>query len=208
MKIVAMSDTHGKHRKMNEHDVPDGDVLIHAGDFTGQGSKSEAIDFLTWFDSFPHDHKLVIAGNHDFVMEGASRQKKEVLNFLKETDIQYLEDSTTSINGVIFHGSPYCNTYEQYAFNDEMTPVSPKVDVLITHGPPKGTMDCIKGEGHVGSSEIKDQVEKVTPDHHIFGHIHEQFGSQGPYHNVSLPDDHDYLRIKEKPLSFNYETPQ
>jgi len=32
MKIVAISDTHGKHRKINSNDIPDGDVLIHCGE--------------------------------------------------------------------------------------------------------------------------------------------------------------------------------
>ena len=34
MKIVCISDTHNMHRRIS---VPSGDVLIHAGDATGQG---------------------------------------------------------------------------------------------------------------------------------------------------------------------------
>jgi hypothetical protein len=34
LKIVCISDTHGKHRNLK---VPDGDVLVHAGDITSKG---------------------------------------------------------------------------------------------------------------------------------------------------------------------------
>lgn len=36
MKIVCISDTHEKHKQL---DLPDGDVLIHAGDFTWVGNE-------------------------------------------------------------------------------------------------------------------------------------------------------------------------
>ena len=35
LRIVTISDTHGKHRKLTENNMlPDGDIIIHAGDFT------------------------------------------------------------------------------------------------------------------------------------------------------------------------------
>lgn len=34
LKIVCISDTHGMHRKMK---IPEGDVLVHAGDITMKG---------------------------------------------------------------------------------------------------------------------------------------------------------------------------
>ena len=35
MRIVCISDTHGRHKKLKN--IPDGDVLIHAGDITPRG---------------------------------------------------------------------------------------------------------------------------------------------------------------------------
>ena len=46
IRIVVISDTHTKHYKMT---IPDGDILIHAGDFTYGGKTAEIrgfIDFL------------------------------------------------------------------------------------------------------------------------------------------------------------------
>lgn len=47
VRIVCMSDTHSltPHIKF---DVPDGDIFIHAGDFTNSGKKEEVIKFNTW----------------------------------------------------------------------------------------------------------------------------------------------------------------
>jgi predicted phosphodiesterase len=66
MKIVCISDTHNQHKGLV---VPDGDLLIHAGDATGQGSLKEIAAFLTWMDGLPHRHKVLVAGNHDFLFE-------------------------------------------------------------------------------------------------------------------------------------------
>ncbi|MCB1229308.1 MAG: metallophosphoesterase, partial [Verrucomicrobiae bacterium] len=70
--IVALSDTHGLHAAM-EHDIPEGDVLIHAGDFCGRGLVEEVVEFAHWMGSLPHRHKLATAGNHDRPVEESER---------------------------------------------------------------------------------------------------------------------------------------
>ena len=70
VRFVCISDTHNKHDALK---LPDGDVLLHAGDFSGVGSPKEVAAFAQWFagqDKFAH--KIVIAGNHDltFVVAG------------------------------------------------------------------------------------------------------------------------------------------
>lgn len=42
MRVVCISDTHTYHRSLS---LPQGDVLIHAGDATFQGYKHEAVRF-------------------------------------------------------------------------------------------------------------------------------------------------------------------
>ena len=68
IKVVCISDTHNKTNKMQ---IPSGDILLHAGDFTGQGSEKDIRhfnDFLgTLNDKFKH--KVVIAGNHDMTLD-------------------------------------------------------------------------------------------------------------------------------------------
>ena len=61
IRVVCISDTHNQISKMT-HDFPDGDILIHAGDFSEAGHISEVKAFNEWLGSLPHKHKIVIAG--------------------------------------------------------------------------------------------------------------------------------------------------
>lgn len=131
MKIVAISDTHRQHRQLTQADIPDGDVLIHAGDFTRHGDIHELEDFLDWFKDFPHEHKIFIAGNHDLCMKNHQNEElpinpateERIDNLLKEYwfdhDIIYLHNSGKTIDGVKFFGSPYSNTLPGWAFNTD-----------------------------------------------------------------------------------------
>jgi predicted phosphodiesterase len=67
VRIICISDTHGQHAGLR---VPDGDILIHAGDFMTYGNAPrEIIDFNTWLGRQPHTNKIVIAGNYDRLFE-------------------------------------------------------------------------------------------------------------------------------------------
>ena len=44
IRIVLISDTHNRHRTMQ---MPEGDILIHAGDFTNNGTEEEIREFDT-----------------------------------------------------------------------------------------------------------------------------------------------------------------
>jgi hypothetical protein len=59
VRIVCLSDTHTIHHTLT---VPDGDILLHAGDFTTRGPMQQVEDFNVWLGSLPHKHKVVIAG--------------------------------------------------------------------------------------------------------------------------------------------------
>uniref|UniRef100_A0A034WLQ4 Metallophosphoesterase domain-containing protein 1 n=2 Tax=Bactrocera dorsalis TaxID=27457 RepID=A0A034WLQ4_BACDO len=64
IRVVCMSDTHSLTPYL-KFDIPDGDIFIHAGDFTKCGKLDEVIDFDKWIATLPHKHKIVIAGNHE-----------------------------------------------------------------------------------------------------------------------------------------------
>ena len=63
LRFVCISDTHGEDGCFE--DVPEGDVLIHAGDFTYEGTPKQVSKFCTQLKSLSHPTKIVIAGNHD-----------------------------------------------------------------------------------------------------------------------------------------------
>ena len=75
-QITFISDTHGSHYDITK-DLPGGWMLICSGDCSNRGKTNEINDFLGWFGSLPYEHKIMIAGNHDFGFE--TYGKKEFL---------------------------------------------------------------------------------------------------------------------------------
>ncbi|KAF2114479.1 ser/Thr protein phosphatase [Lophiotrema nucula] len=63
-RFVLISDTHNQTPKL-----PKGDVLIHAGDLTNQGSYSELKKTVQWLEKTDFEAKIVIAGNHDTTLD-------------------------------------------------------------------------------------------------------------------------------------------
>lgn len=63
-RFVCISDTH-----CNRFKVPDGDVLLHAGDLTHTGRLKQMLTTTNWLKSLRHPHKLIIAGNHDLTLD-------------------------------------------------------------------------------------------------------------------------------------------
>ena len=207
MKIVLISDTHGLHSKMT-HPMPEGEVLIHAGDFTNVGSLVDVARFDQWLGSLDYKHKIVIAGNHE---RGWDKTGRSLSNNL--SNAHYLEDSSINIDGVNFYGSPWTPTFGwDWAFNADrgnairrkwaMIPDAGLVDVLITHGPPMGILDeagpLWQCSPHVGCEDLAKQVTISAPKVHVFGHIHNGYGQrqigQTLYVNAAICDE-DYRPV-------------
>jgi Icc-related predicted phosphoesterase len=177
VRIVAISDTHTFE---NDITVPDGDVLIHAGDATINGTLDEVEQFAEWLEAQPHRYKIVVAGNHDWLFE---RSPQVARSFVKDIAF-YAQDTLWEINGVTFYGSPWQPRFMDWAFNvDRGAAIKqkwdqiPQCDVLITHGPPWGVLDYVRlGNEHLGCEELLEAVRRVRPKVHVFGHIHGGYG--------------------------------
>ena len=180
MRLVCISDTHMAHKGFS---LPDGDVLIHAGDATSTGTSDEVARFLAWFASQPQRHKILIAGNHDWLFQRFPDMSDQLL--AEHPGITYLEDSGTEIEGVKFWGSPWQPWFLDWAFNlprkgarlrEVWNKIPIDIDVLITHGPPFGIQDQVHGGEHLGCEEMKIRLATVKPRVHIYGHIHDGYG--------------------------------
>lgn len=178
MKIVCLSDTHNK---LNQIAVPDGDVLVHAGDATMGGRHREVYEFAHDMAKLPHKTKIFVAGNHDRGFQDHPVQYRELL---EGAGVIYLEDSGVMIDGLRFWGSPWQPEFCDWAFNlprgDALAAVWHKIprstDVLITHGPPRGILDVAPRGGSVGCDDLLVAVLDKKPKLHVFGHIHEGYG--------------------------------
>ena len=100
MQITTISDTHGKHAQLN---LSSGDVLLHAGDISSRGNRTEIEDFLNWFKVQNYKYKVFIAGNHDFFFE---RNSPTEIAALIPDNVIYLNDSGIEIEGLKIWGSP------------------------------------------------------------------------------------------------------
>lgn len=212
MKIVCISDTHALHRAITS-DVPDGDVLVHAGDITNVGSVLDIREFANWSKNLPHLDKIIIAGNHDFCFEKRDCQTLDAIRYLEDAGWKYLKDSSASVidlstgKEIKFYGSPWQPWFHDWAFNlprggEQLKRVWDAIpadtDVLITHGPPDRILDITAHDKqHVGCEVLSERIKELKNlKLHVFGHIHEGYGKEVvngvTYVNASICDrDYD-----------------
>jgi len=224
MKIFAVSDTHGRHEQVQ---IPEGtDMIIHAGDFSNV--KSPALNhnevnlFLIWLEQQPVKYKVIIAGNHDTSIESRFINKED----FKNRNIIYLEHELVEIEGIKIFGSPYTPEFCNWAFNRARNKIGriwdtipDDIDILITHGPPKGILDSASRDRHVsehvGCSALLKRVLKIQPKYHIFGHIHDNQDNLNNgtfkfveyktiFANVSCVKDGENLPFVHNGHSFDY----
>jgi hypothetical protein len=201
MRLVVISDTHGLHNGIEG--LPDGDVLVHAGDFMNSGFDPEDIwSFNRWLGEQSFKYCVVTGGNHDRYFEIAPEQARPLLS-----NAIYLENTGLIIDSVSFWGSPYTPEFLNWAFmyprgsaaKQYWDQIPYNLDVLITHGPPFGILDQVApGGAHLGCEELLKAVQEKRPKLHIFGHIH---GGAGTFENgVTRFVNAAYLNERYKPL--------
>jgi len=200
VRMVIISDTHASHSSLN---IPDGDLLIHAGDFTHEGTTREVKEFVEWTLAQPRfDKIIIIAGNHEFGLDAITPQiyidkflrqeplgvRELQLGILKSLEyIEYLEDRMITYKGIQIYGSPWQPSKSNKAFQRDQDFLQNKwldipnsAHVLITHTPPFGLMDrARKTEESCGCTSLNKRVYELSQHGlkiHIFGHIHEGYG--------------------------------
>jgi Icc-related predicted phosphoesterase len=80
------------------------------------------------------------------------------------------------------------NEKPEHEMEKDLAELEPLVDhktILMTHGPVHGVLDTVASGGHVGSTSLRDFVDRCRPRAHIHGHIHFWFGREGCHFNVS-----------------------
>lgn len=200
VRIVAISDTHMYHEDMQ---IPEGDILVHCGDMTNNGTVSEVAAFGIWFRWQLHPIKLYIPGNHDFLFERDVHTARNLMG-CEEDGIYDLTQTVRRFLGLDFYGSPWVREYGNWAFmpsDDELERRAsqiPQVDVLVTHGPAYGHLDTPLSKGrsghfqsHAGDPWITGAIIKRPPRLHLSGHIHEGYGVDGIHHNCAIYNHRD-----------------
>ena len=189
IRLVCISDTHTHKPSL----IPDGDVLIHAGDLTNLGTVNEIQAQVNWLNSLEHGDKIVVAGNHDSWCDPRSRKKEDDGKKVDWGDVHYLQHSNLKIEFPA-HGNRQLNFYgapqipvcggDDFAFQykrheDAWSSTIPSTtDVLITHTPPRHHLDLPIG---LGCAYLLNEVWRVRPMVHVFGHIHAGYGRENVF---------------------------
>lgn len=227
--IYAASDLHGR------LPLPPGDaaLLLLVGDICpdfrpGGGNHWDFVDregfrqsrwldttFRAWLDACIAAGIEVVAiwGNHDFVGEHPG--------LVPDLPWNLLEDEEAVVGpGLRVYGTPWVPGLPYWAFHgsDRLLTIRGEsipegLDILITHGPPRGAGDFIptsakqrekygnyRGE-HVGDRPLREGIKRARPRVTVCGHIHEARGAYAvdglPVLNVAAVDE--FYRLHEDP---------
>lgn len=210
MRIVATADTHFE---FSPDQIPDGDVLIHAGDLMYGGGPDEWPSRLASLAALPHPTKLYIPGNHDFHME---LYQGVAVAELRRAGIRPLgltpERAMIQIEDVKILGLPWVPNLPGWAFNRDETWIADYLDavveaygypdIVVSHSPMYSVLDAIAPgipdyhrQQHVGCMAYNkwfNQDQTKRPKIWISGHIHESYGRTGKdgctFFNVAMCD--------------------
>lgn len=205
MKISIISDTHNLHRQFKPLS---GDVLIHCGDMFNLGTQDPSAlqDLDDWFGEQQFDLVLCIGGNHDHLL-----QQQLLANPRPFKNAIYLEDSSYEFNGVTFYGTPWVPQLGSHAYyqnaqglRNKWARIPQETDVLITHTPPLGVLDQSSRGIILGCEYLSDELPRITPKLHCFGHVHASPGSvtKGMTTYVNASSVNSQIELVREPFVF------
>ena len=188
--------------------MPEGDLLIHAGDISGMTSIQELISFNHWLGTLGYDKVILTAGNHDGQFDEPYLAKQLLSN------ATVLLDDIAEYKGFIIYGSPYTIEFGNWWFmktREELAEhwkrIPDKSDIVITHMPPYGILDNIiegRKRKSIGCPALRKEIlERVKPKLHVFGHLHLDGGKSKKIGDTTFVNaammDEDY-RIARRPV--------
>ena len=175
LRLVVISDTHGYEEGLTPGGttLPEGDILLHLGDFAIDSSikkTKKAIEkFDAWLARQPHRTKIVLRGNHDPFSVQFPLSEANFFSRPKSIAI----DGRLSMTLV-----PYTSARN---LSSSWRKLPMFCDVLISHSPPKGILDKCYNGASAGCQSLRGKVERMIagpPYLWLCGHIHEGRGSE------------------------------
>jgi Icc-related predicted phosphoesterase len=202
MRIAILSDTHECHREVT---VPSAEWIIVCGDFSFFSKRPSMIDdFNDWLGEQPAHVRLVVPGNHEYAIEAEPTKWRS-----RMSNATLLINEAVTIDGIKVFGSPVTRLsggafgMSNEADRERLYSTIPEgTQILISHGPPEGILDC--GQG---CPALRRAVIRVKPRLHCFGHIHGGYGTLATksvfFVNAALLDEEG--APSRKPIGLNYD---
>lgn len=196
MRILFSADLHGHHNVydwiMGRVEAGTPDALVLAGDLLGspmgypsrlEGQRADARTVLRHLGrvSIP---VFYFMGNYDAMELPAGPKHVRGLHGRR------VEFGAFNLVGYQytppFTGGPFEKSELEIAADLEtLEALMDAQTVLVTHGPARGTLDRIHSEVNVGSTALRDFIDRVPYRAHVHGHVHEQFGRDGIHLSVA-----------------------
>ncbi len=178
MKVLAFSDLHMARNRAAELVAAsaEADLVIGAGDYCNMRQGLDAAMQMLSGIAAP---LVLIPGN---------AESAEELGDAAREGVHVLHGSGMTVDGLRLFGLGYgvpptpfgdwsCDLTEGAAA--EMLDRCDAVDILLVHSPPKGSGDQTSQGLSVGSTAVRDAIERLQPGFSIFGHVHESWGYRG-----------------------------
>jgi len=227
MKCAHYSDTHGCHYNLKYPTVEQGfDVMFHSGDMSPAGTYNQAMDFISHCNELVEcgifKHVVFTVGNHDKTF--TDEENVEDFRRTCNSNVHLLLNESIEIDGFTIWGSPMTPKFSRWHFmyrrgeeaSEIWSKMPDKLDILVTHGPPRRILDAVPEEKfthsgtvrkinrYTGCVELMERVGIVKPAVHMFGHIHEENGhvikGQTTFFNSSIMNQ-NYKPVN-KPQAF------
>jgi predicted phosphodiesterase len=189
MRIIAISDTHSYHRQIS---IPDGDILVHCGDFSWRGELDILQDLCNFVKDLPHK-KIFIEGNHETGHQFGYK-REPALKMMRDAGIIYLQDSGVEIDGVYFYGSPFTPDFFGWEYMlqrgkplaNKWALIPERTNVIVSHGMPYQLLDDVpRGNGdinHPGCVDLRNRIDELSKLGNLKlvcgGHLHRDNNEQ------------------------------
>ncbi|PQE19033.1 calcineurin-like phosphoesterase protein [Rutstroemia sp. NJR-2017a WRK4] len=200
-RFVCISDTHNASAP-SSFQLPRGDVLLHAGDLTNQGSISELRKTLQWIEDADFEAKIIVAASSPSIL--------------------YLSHSAAEINlssppgphtTFRIFGSPFPPTsspsksspYSAFTYPSSSSPtplwntIPLDTDILITHTPPHTHLDARSDAQPIGCEDLRKALWRVRPRLALCGHVHEGRGAEVVRWDLDVEGKEESVRGWEDP---------
>lgn len=204
MRIVHVSDSH---RKLDQITIEPCDILIHTGDDDINFVK-DAVKLNRWFKNQSARLKIFCPGNHDWLF-----QKDYNIGVASLDEATVLIDKQIEFEGLKIYGTPYQPAFCDWAFNlprdgkelqAKWDLVPNNIDILLTHTPPFGILDYIPDQNKsVGCKLLLESLKRIKPKYHLFGHIHEGYGTATGYWDTKQTPKYDLTTYEKKTIFLN-----
>jgi len=167
ISIYHISDNHGTHFKTEKSDF-----LIHSGDHCNFGTEQEFLRLASNLKEVRDSHKysLFIPGNHEKICQRDFSFCKNIL--LDQANTTILLNTILEVDGLIFGANSNTRIFNNWAFeSSEETRKRfydnfPKVDIMISHTPPKSLI-------YYGCEFLDNYLNEHKPEILLCGHAHE-----------------------------------